>query len=255
MDRRKTHHLALAGIIFAISWLFPGSGSLAQSVAQSTGPVKRVRVSLEGFDLAAKRSDHDGKSGTGPPGSHVVAGGSPNQVPGGSRGIFGPILAAPTSGKAYSLNPTFQWQTLESNQKVSFRLTAIDGQTLYETTTAQDHLTYPADAPPLKPGESYRWTVAVESDMLGKVPEPVTFGIISGSERDAITDELKSSSSPSAVATIFVNHRVWYDAIQSYTSQLAVDVNNRDARMMRAQLYDQLPATKTLADADWSLIH
>jgi hypothetical protein len=88
--------------------------------------------------------------------------------------------------------------------------------------------------------------------MLGGPPSPVSVTIVGGNERSAIDQELKSASDR---ATVFVNHRIWYDAIADYTTTLDQTPGDQAARKGRATVYDQLPVTQPLADSDWQMIH
>jgi len=208
----------------------------AQTPAPSSTPPKapvRVRTKLDGFDL----SPQSGKSA--------------NQVGGASRDLGTPTLFAPNSGKAYSTYPVFYWRTAESAEKVTFRLRSVNGQVIYETVTTADHLMYPADAAALTPGATYMWTIVPENDMLGGAPQSVTVSIVSGTERDAIESALKTS--PDA-ASVFVQHRIWYDAVSVYTDTLSRTPGDQHALAGRATLYDQLPVTQALADADWAMV-
>ncbi len=197
----------------------------------------RVRTQLDGFELSPK-------SGKGA-----------NQVGGASRGFGGAKLYAPNSGKAFSTNPVFFWSVGEPGVKTVFHLFDSDGQPLYEASTSETHFTYPGNAPPLKPGTSYRWSVTSENDILGSEPQPVMFTIVSGAEREAIQAALKSALDGSSVAQVFMDHRIWYDAVAGYTSVLERIPDNVEARSARASLYEQLPATSALATADWSKVH
>jgi hypothetical protein len=196
----------------------------------------RVRTSLEGFDTS-----QSGKSA--------------NQIGGASRDLGTPKLLAPNAGKSFTANPVFHWSMPEADAKITFKLSSGDGQTIYETSLQTDHLKYPADAPVLAPGSRYQWTILPENDILGGPPAPVSFVILSGAERDPMLDELKAANDASATAEIYVKHRVWYDAIQAYSDQLDRMPNDESARAARANLYDQLPVTKQLADADWKMVH
>jgi hypothetical protein len=195
----------------------------------------RVRAKLDGFDL----SPQSGKSA--------------NQIGGASRDLGSPRLYAPHAGKAFSVMPVFYWGTADAAQKVIFRLTSLNGQTVYEVETTDDHLAYPRDAASLTVGSTYRWTVIPENDMMGGPPAPALITIVSGDERAAIENEL--GKDPDAANSIFVNHRIWYDAVAGYTSVLAAQPGNQDALKGRAAIYDQLAVTQDLADADWSQVH
>lgn len=220
--------LLLAGLLLA-----PCLHAVSQKTTPATTPT-RVRAKLDGFDLSSK------------------SGKSANQIGGASRDLGTPRLYAPNAGKAYSLTPTFYWATSDGAQKVTFRLSALNGVTLYEAGLTGGHLIYPSDAPALTPGTTYRWTVVPENDMLGGPPTPASVIIVGGDERAAIDQELKSASNP---ATVFVNHRIWYDSIAGYTSALDQNPGDQAARKGRATVYDQLSVTQPLADTDWQMVH
>ena len=222
--------LLLAVALTSLPEAAPGQQSKPQTPAAPT----RVRARLDGFDLSPK------------------AGKSANQIGGASRDMGTPRLYAPALGKAYSLTPTFYWATADGTFKVTFRLTTINGVTLYEAASTDSHLTYPKDAPPLVPGTTYRWTVIPENDMMGGAPVPVSFTLVSGDERALIANQLSAGAD---AATVFVNHRIWYDAVAAYADALARDAGNQTARKGRAVLYDSLDVTQPLADADWKLVH
>ena len=217
----------------------PATTANKPATGSNTAPANkpsRVRTNLAGFDTSQ-------------------SGKSPNQIGGASRDIGTPKLYAPTSGKSFTANPVFHWSMPEANAKVTFRLSTGDGQTIYETNTQTDYLKYPGDAPSLAPGSKYQWTILPENDILGGPPAPVSFVILSGAEHEQILSELKAANDATATAEVFVKHRVWYDAVQAYSDQLDRMPNDESARAARANLYDQLPVTKQLADADWKMVH
>jgi len=236
----------LTGSLLALSLLPLASAQPAQQTttntpAQAPAPAStspkaptRVRAKMDGFDLSPQ------------------AGKSANQVGGASRDLGTPKLFAPNSGKAYSTHPVFYWGTADTPEKVTFRLRSVNGQVLYETATTADHLSYPSDAPPLAPGATYTWTIVPENDMLGGAPPPVTVSIVTGAERDAIDSALRTSSD---AASVFVQHRIWYDALSAYSDTLTRTPDDQHARAGRATLYDQLPVTQDLANADWAMVH
>ena len=225
------------GLLLAAGVQASAQAKPAAPVASQTAPAKpvRVRAKLEGFDL----SPQSGKSA--------------NQIGGASRDLGTPRLYAPHAGKAFSVSPVFYWGTAEPGQKVTFRLTALNGQTMCEVTTTADHATCPPDAASLIVGQTYRWSIYPENDMLGGPPKPVLITIINGDERAAIETEL--GKNPAAANAIFVNHRIWYDAVAGFTAALSQNPDDQDALKGRASVYDQVPATEPLADADWSRVH
>jgi outer membrane lipoprotein-sorting protein len=219
--------LALAAIVAAAS---------AQAPPPQQQKPQRVKVKLDGFDLSSS-----GKSGT--------------QASGASRGGEKPLLYAPLSGKCYTLRPEFHWITSDPSEKVIFTLSTLDGTAIYEGETSDDHVKYPADAAALTPGTRYRWTIAPANEMVGGPAAPVELIVIGGPERDGVESQLKAAQEPAAQAQVFVDHRIWYDAIERYSAILAQKPDDTEARTMRAELYDQLSATQPLAEADWKMVH
>jgi hypothetical protein len=53
-----------------------------------------------------------------------------------------------------------------------------------------------------------------------------------------------------ALAQIFVDHRLWYDAIAAYSQIISENRNYAGAYRERAQIYAQLPETEALANQD-----
>jgi hypothetical protein len=243
MMHRSMRHLSRAARVttslgFALALCFTPSLHAQGAPAQQPPPKPvRVRTQMEGFDLSNK------------------SGKAANQIGGASRDLGTPKLYAPGLGKAFTTNPAFHWAAAEVGAKVTFRLMSEDGQVIYEMPTTEDHLRYPGDAPALTPGSTYKWTIVPENDVLGGPPAPVSFLIVSGPEREAILAALKTANDATATAQVFVKHRIWYDAVQEYTDLIARLPNDSGAREARSELYDQLPVTKALADADWRMVH
>ncbi len=206
--------------------------------SQQTKPAKpvRVRAKLDGFDIG--------------PG----AGRSPNQVGGASRGLGDVVLYAPGVGKSYSAMPTFYWRQDDPTARYRFRIAALSspGDALYFAEVMGSSLSYPASAPPLQPGTSYRWTVEPVIDMLGS-PASATVVIVGGPEREAVKAALVkvgSKAEPRACARVFVDRRLWYDAVEAYSELIAAHPADADLRSRRAEIYGQLSQTQALAAAD-----
>ena len=216
------------------------AGSLvAAEVAAQTPPPQnpphpaRVRAKMDGFDLSSQ------------------SGKAPNQIGGASRDLEPtPSLYAPQAAKAYSTHPTFYWSTADDTQKVLFRLMSDKGVTIFESTITGSHFTYPSDAPNLSPGNTYRWTIKPENDMLGSSPAPVDVVIVGGNQRATIESALGNAHDADAMAKVFVDNRVWYDALSTYTEAIKAHPEDKNLLRERAALYDQLPATQSLADRD-----
>jgi hypothetical protein len=236
VDVRSTTRRPLAQALCAVALAALAAVAVAQAPPPPQQKPQRVHVNLDGFDLSTS-----GKSGT--------------QASGASRGGESPLLYAPHSGKSYTTHPEFRWTTTDPAQKVVFTLSTLDGTAIYEGETTDDHIKYPADAAALTPGMRYHWTIAPSNEMQGGPAPAAEIAIIGGAEREAIDSQLKAASTPAAQAQVFIDHRIWYDAIERYSGILAQKPDDTKARTMRAELYDQLSATQTLADADWRMVH
>jgi hypothetical protein len=222
-----------------------GTGQSSDATIKATTdkrPPKRVVADLSGFELDSTKS----KSQAG------------LQMGAGSRGAsVPPALYAPSLGKAYSLRPTFYWGTSPGAQKFTVRIYDSDEDEVYEQEVAGNlhSLTYPADAPSLKAGATYSWTVQAMATQLVEPPDPVRITLVAGSERQLIEQALQGSNGNTLTerrkrAQLFVDHRLWYDAISEYSQLIADNRDNLDLYQERAQVYAQLPVTQQLANQD-----
>jgi hypothetical protein len=222
-----------------------GSTSPDKNPAGKTVPDKaqprRVVADLSGFELDPKKSKSQGL-----------------QIGAGSRGAsVPPPLYAPSLGKAYGLQPIFYWGNSPGAQKFTFRLYDSDEDEIYEQEVAGSlrSFTYPQDAPPLKAGATYSWTVQAIAAQLVEPPEPVRITMVSGAERKSIEQALESSQGDALPdrlkrAQVLVDHRLWYDAIAEYSQLISKNRNNPELYQQRAQIYAQLPETQELANQD-----
>ncbi|HZL28292.1 MAG TPA: DUF928 domain-containing protein [Acidobacteriaceae bacterium] len=227
----------------AVGMLTVGS-AWAQTSGAAAKPV-RVRAKLDGFDLTPKNAAPVRR---------------PNQIGGVSRGLGTLVLYAPTMGKSYTLTPTFSWRSDDPKGEYTLRISqpGMGADAVYEAKVVGDHFTYPADAPALKAGETYVWTVQPTVDMLGG-PASASLVIVGGSEREAIDAALakaQAASDPAAAAAkVYTDMRLWFDAVAAYSNLIERFPARSEFYQARADLYDQLPATSALADADAAKIH
>ncbi len=222
--------LAALGVIAA------GGRSLAQAPAPAQ-KVVRVRAKLDGFNIAP------------------TSGKAPNQIGGASRDLGGLTLYAPKLGKAYTLTPTFYWSG-DDKSEYTFKLSALSTQesVLYVKKVMGGKFTYPADAPALKPSETYIWSVQPENDLMGGLAQASVL-IVGGTNRSAVESALATAKAvpgePSAAAAkIYVDNRLWFDAIAEYTALIEKHPEMTQYYKDRAAVYDQLPETQELADED-----
>jgi hypothetical protein len=240
MAQGKTMLTAVAAMAILV-----GCAGMTPVMAQAAGtqparPV-RVRAKLDGFDLTPK--------------SAAAPARRPNQIGGASRGLGDMALYAPTMGKSYTLTPEFFWRSDDVAGEYTFRVSqpGMNDAPIFETKVVGGHFVYPTSAPTLKPGETYVWTVQPVVDMMGG-PVSASVVIVGGSEREAVKAALDKASDPTAKAKVFVDMRLWFDAVGAYTTLIEKSPRG-EYYQARADLYDQVPATSTLADADAAKAH
>jgi hypothetical protein len=195
---------------------------------------KRIRVNLSGFEL-----DKSGPS-------------SSTQIGGATRGnSIEPVLLAPRMAKAYNLRPLFCWQQSNKASSFTFRLMGHDGSQMFTASVTGRSYRYPQDAPALAPGETYSWTIEPELALLGAAAAPARFSIVGGREREQIQTEIAAvGENPEKAAEVYTNHRLWYDSVEVYTSLIETHPMNATLYERRAEIYEQIPVTESLARAD-----
>jgi hypothetical protein len=215
------------------------SSTMAQAQATTPPPAKvaRVRAKLDGFDIAP------------------TSGKAPNQIGGASRGLGELTLYAPKQGKAYSLTPTFYWNGDDKSDYL-FKLTPLSPQenVVYTAKVTGGKFTYPADAPALKPSETYVWSVTPENDMMGGAASASVL-IVGGANRQTVEAALASAKAPAGepseeAAKVYVQNRLWFDAVAEYSNLIERHPEVTKYYQERSAVYDQLQETHDLADAD-----
>jgi hypothetical protein len=118
--------------------------------------------------------------------------------------------------------------------------------------TGYDHLTYPQDAPELRPGAAYSWTIHPRGSQAAT---PARMMVLSGTDREELRIALQRTSGDAMQqqveqARIFVEHFAWYDSVEAY-SELISSYSNQPALLEeRAEVYSALPSTLELAKRD-----
>jgi hypothetical protein len=201
---------------------------------------KRVHADLSGFDLAPKKPGKDSKP----------------QIGGGTRGgSVRPVLFAPQLGKTYTTTPTFFWGYRDPESDFTVTLYDSDEKELYKAKVHIRRFAYPASAPALKPGATYSWTVR-SSSLIAEPAEAVEFVVQTEAERDSTRRALRAIAGDSEEAQVqraevFVDARLWYDAVAAYTSLILKNPDDPFLYRSRADIYDQIPATRRLAELDF----
>ena len=234
--------MKVAGRVVLGLALLPLTAGVDAAFGQQSPPpaqkVVRVRAKLDGFNIAP------------------TSGKAPNQIGGASRDLGALTLYAPQLGKSYTLTPTFTWSAADDKTEYTFKLSALSTQesVLYVKKVMGGKFTYPADAPVLKPSETYVWSVQPENDLMGGLAQASVL-IVGGANRSAVDTALANAKAPSgepsaAAAKIFVDNRLWFDAIAEYSALIEKHPEVTQYYKERAMVYDQIPETQVLADED-----
>jgi hypothetical protein len=217
-----------------------GAQPAASGQASSDSGAKRVRANRQGFDLDPKSA--------GQAGPQMGAGSR-----GGERSTM--VLYAPNLGLTYSLQPLFQWKP-EGSGKLTFQLFDADDNEVFESdVTGQSSFPYPQEAPALKPGETYRWTVQSKAIGMSEPPPSAHVRVVSGEERQKLEQQLSKIAGQGKEhgeqrAQLFADNRLWYDAVGAYTQLIAENPTDAKLYQERAAIYSSLPQTKELAAQD-----
>lgn len=220
------------------------SGSVSGQSQTATGSTehrpKKVRANTQGFDL-------DPKSGSQGGGMSMGAGSR-----GGEASTI--VLYAPNLGLAYTLHPLFQWAAQSGN--MTFRLYDPDDNEVFEAdVTGHSSFLYPQNAPPLKAGDTYRWTVQKKALGVTEPPPSARFKVVSGAQRQQLDQALKQIPGEGKLqqmqrAKLFSDHEIWYDAVTVYSQLIADYPNDAKLYQSRAEIYEAIPQTKELAAQD-----
>ena len=119
-------------------------------------------------------------------------------------------------------HPVFKWSAVPGAASYKVRLWNGDDEIIWQSETKSTAVTYPADAPALKPDVDYLWNVTTTTgDTLYK-GEGI-FKVLSDAKRAAVQDELTAlgGMDDEAVtgvlrAEVYSRHELWDDAIATY---------------------------------------
>ncbi|MGA2649906.1 MAG: DUF928 domain-containing protein [Terracidiphilus sp.] len=242
----------MIALVLAASTVFAGPQSATQTKPATPPPApppqnqrqqthpRRVQAKLDGFELAPAKA-------------------SANQVGGASRGIGATpklVLCAPHKARIYSLRPAFSWHS-DPTAEYKFHIQNMTGTFAWDREVTGTNLLYPADAPPLQPGDTYLWKVDPVSVLLGPPPPAAMIVVVGGPERAQIESAISQISgsgfdADSERAKYLFDQRLWYDALSAYSDLIAKYPDHSKLYEMRGTLYDQIPETESLADADFA---
>jgi hypothetical protein len=202
---------------------------------------RRVQAKLDGFELAPAKA-------------------SANQVGGASRGAGQKIaLYAPHKARIFTLRPSFSWRG-DPSAEYRLHIQDVTGTFAWDRDVTGTSLAYPTDAPPLQPGGTYLWRVAPVSPLLGPPPPAAMIIVVGDPERAQLESAINQISGDGfdadlARAKYLFDQRLWYDALTAYSDLISKYPNRSNLYEMRGTLYDQLPETESLADADFARVN
>lgn len=118
--------------------------------------------------------------------------------------------------------PVFKWSAVPDAASYKVRLWNDADEIIWQSEAQMTSLAYPADAPTLKPGMDYLWTVSTTvKDTLFK-GEGI-FRVLPPEKQQAVKDELAAlgaldDEAISGVlrAEVFARHELWDDAVTTY---------------------------------------
>jgi hypothetical protein len=168
------------------------------------------------------------------------------------------VLAPSDTGYTTRDKPTIYWYVSETLQK-PVELTLINNESLEAASKPAFEVTL---QPPvargvhavsleqygvvLKPGVEYQWSVALVSDAAQRSNDVIAGGTI---KRVAETDSVRSLKQASAASrpALYAGAGIWYDAIDELSRMISAQPENRELRVQRAALLEQVGLTEAAA--------
>jgi hypothetical protein len=238
--------LFLAAVITAfVVWVgsnlalpFVASSALAAQPQQQPPKKRRLDADLSGFDTSSK-SDKKVSSTLG--GTRATA-------------VPSATLLAPKHAKFYGASALFSWTFTGHSEGYVFLLTDEDETQLLKASTKDSQYLFDPAKAKLNPGDTYYWRVQVLPNTLAS--DPLEFSVVSADERNAIDKEIAAIPTADAYdaalsrARVFVEHRLWFDALGAYEALIAKYPNRAQLFEDRSTIYAQIPATKSQSEAD-----
>ncbi|MBI5639499.1 MAG: DUF928 domain-containing protein [Nitrospirae bacterium] len=95
----------------------------------------------------------------------------------------------------------------------------------------------------LQPDVEYQWFVAIIPDPEQRSRDIISGGLIIYREPAAALSEKLTSIKKTAVPALYAEEGIWYDAVSSLSDLIAANPDDRDLRLMRADLLEQAGLT------------
>jgi hypothetical protein len=91
----------------------------------------------------------------------------------------------------------------------------------------------------LKPGVTYKWTVALVPDRANRSQDIIASGAIERTEPDAELTAALDVAEGMDKAALYASKGLWYDALEVVTNEIDAAPKNKELRLQRARLLDQ----------------
>jgi hypothetical protein len=163
------------------------------------------------------------------------------------------ILLAPRIGKLYGASALFQWAPIGPTDGYIFTI-VDDDETRLVRQESKDPVYKLSGLGKLKAGEVYHWKVqALPRTVPG---EPLDFKVVSAIERLKIDKELAAIPAGDpydaglARARVFVQHKLWFDAIGAYTDLIEKFPDRAQPYEDRGALYSKIDVTHKRGEGD-----
>ena len=171
-----------------------------------------------------------------------------------------PVLEpiAPSQTRVRAAQPVFRWQAADASQEL--RLTVYgEGKVIWQTDVqGVTTFTYPADAPALKPGVSYSWTLETADPLVSPpIRTPASFfELIAPADAKTLETDLSQldANRPGPVtyhltrASLFFDHGLVDDAITATESAVASDPENDSLHTILGRLYAEAGRNREAID-------
>jgi hypothetical protein len=219
-------------------------------------PLTRAQQPAPGSDPSAAKPKH--KLDADLSGFDVSGDKKVSTMLGGSRSAAVPsaTLLAPHRAKLYGASALFPWSFAGHNEGYVVIITDEDETQLVHQQVKEPRYHFDPSKTKLQPGETYYWRVQVLPNTLAS--DPLEFVVVSADERQAIDKALAAIPSGDpyesslARAHLFIDHRLWFDALGAYDELIAKYPTRSELYQERGTIYSQIAVTKPLADADFA---
>lgn len=170
-----------------------------------------------------------------------------------------PILLAPALAKFYGSSPLLAWLYPGHSQGFEIVLQDDDENEILRQQVSTAEFRLDSASLRFQSGKTYYWSVrSFPPKVESSFSEVAAFVVVPDPERQQIEKELAaiapadSYQAGTALARVFVNHRLWYDAIGAYSDLIKRYPDRAELYEERGTIYAQIEVTKAQANADFA---